>query len=108
MIRQGDILLVPASRPDVTPEDCKRVDRYVLAVGEATGHEHALVGTIELAPLQKRYVRGALNEVLFVHVLDGGIIHPDHDPVPRPIARGWYEVRRQRVFTPAKNVLVED
>jgi hypothetical protein len=31
-------------------------------------------------------------------VLHGAIAHRDHDPVPRPIAPGWYEVIRQRVL----------
>jgi hypothetical protein len=30
----------------------------------------------------------------------GFITHPDHDPTPRAIPPGWYEVIRQRVYTP--------
>ena len=39
---------------------------------------------------------------MLLNVLHGAITHPDHDPVPRPIAPGWYEVIRQRVYTPSQ------
>ena len=38
---------------------------------------------------------------MLLNVLHGAITHRDHDPVPRPIAPGWYKVIRQRVYTPS-------
>ena len=93
--RQGDILLVavPAIPTDARalPRDQGRV---VLALGEATGHAHAIADP-----------RAALLETdlgeRFLHVVaDGGVqlCHQEHDPVLLP--QGAYQVRRQREYAP--------
>ena len=63
------------------------------AEGEATGHAHVIEGSTLTATAGGR---------MLLNVLHGAITHPDHDPVPRPIAPGWYEVIRQRVYTPSQ------
>jgi len=80
---------------DVRRADRRRsaVDSLVLAEGEATGHAHVIEGSILTATAGGR---------MLLKVLHGAITHPDHDPVPRPIAPGWYEVIRQRVYTPSQ------
>jgi hypothetical protein len=65
----------------------------VLAEGEATGHAHVIEGSILTATAGGR---------MLLNVLHGAITHPDHDPAPRPVAPGWYEVIRQRVYTPSQ------
>ena len=100
MIRQGDILLVPCNLPEGAQVDEELVESLVLAEGEATGHAHVIEGSILTATAGGR---------MLMNVLHGAITHPDHDPVPRPIAPGWYEVIRQRVYTPSPGLgLVAD
>ena len=94
MIRQGDILLVPCDLPDDAQISNEVVKRVVLAEGEATGHAHVIKGSILTATAGGRTL---------LRVLRGAITHPDHDPVPRRIAPGWYEVIRQRVYAPASD-----
>jgi|SRR5215472_629661 len=105
MIRQGDILLVPTAEPQGSfrhgvPKIGEITDRIVLAEGEFTGHAHVVTG-IE--------VRAAIDGPRsLIHVLGGSLSHPDHDAVPRVIPDGWYEVVRQRVYTPSSPRWVQD
>ena len=78
MIRQGDILLVPCDLPDDAQISDEAVKRVVQAEGEATGHAHAIEGSILTATAGGRTL---------LRVLQGAITHRDHDPVPRSIAR---------------------
>ena len=94
MIRQGDILLRPCNPPDDAQISDEAVERLVLAEGEATGHAHVIDGSILTATAGGR---------MLLKVLHGAITHPDHDPVPRAIAPGWYEVIRQRVYAPTSD-----
>jgi hypothetical protein len=95
-IRQGDIILIPVT--GIEPVDAKVGNKAVLAEGEITGHHHVLVAekvedwVLNLGTQQqKRYVK-----------IDqpGVITHPEHDPEPKTIPAGTYEVRIQQVYTP--------
>ncbi len=93
--RQGDILLlsVPDIHKDARPVPRDR-GRIVLALGEATGHAHAIAdpeATLLEAPFRQR----------FLHVLaEGGVLlsHEEHHSILVP--QGTYEVRRQREYEP--------
>jgi hypothetical protein len=93
--RQGDVLLVAVR---AIPDDARLVPRdqgrIVLALGEATGHAHAI------ADPQATLLETDLHE-RFVHVLrEGGALlcHEEHDPILLP--QGAYQVRRQREYAP--------
>lgn len=93
--RQGDVLVVAV--PGI-PEGARPLPRdqgrIVLALGEATGHAHAIADPLAAlleTELQER----------FLHVLaEGGVLlrHEEHDPVLLP--QGVYQVRRQREYIP--------
>jgi|SRR5579871_3264787 phage tail protein X len=104
MIRQGDILLRPIPAPTEVTEVGTPVSRLVLAVGEATGHAHEVIADDESILAATAGGRALL------HILRDGvaITHPDHDPVPRPVPPRWYEIVRQRVYTPAQPRPVAD
>jgi hypothetical protein len=101
--RQGDVLLVavPAIPENARPRP-RDQGRIVLALGEATGHAHAIAdpqATLLETLLQER----------FLHVLaEGGVLlcHDEHDPVPLP--QGAYQVRRQREYDPGDWRMVAD
>ncbi len=93
MVRQGDVLLVPA---DEIPESAKPVardhGRVVLAYGEVTGHAHAIAapGATLLADGDDRYLR--LRDA-------ATLVHEEHGPIA--IAPGAYRVVIQREYVPA-------
>jgi hypothetical protein len=94
MVRQGDVLLVPATRAAITPNHVERArdgGAVVLARGELTGHAHAIRD--EGATL---FV--AEHESDAVLVVEGGamLVHEEHRPIP--LAAGVYLVRRQREY----------
>ena len=98
LMRQGDVLLVPASLPDGAKKQKRQSGRLVLAEGEATGHAHAvldrhvdlLVSADEAAELY-----------LLVHGTESAtILHEEHAPVTVP--PGTYRVQRQREYSPAE------
>lgn len=97
MIRQGDILIVPASRSDL--RGAKRVKRirnvgFIVAEGEATGHHHK-ISTRGVKMFER-------NGTLFLEVPAGGaeFEHDEHDTLTIP--RGIHEVRRQREYVPPR------
>jgi len=94
--RQGDVLI---ERIATVPEEVvgtEHINRVVLAYGEATGHAHALCGTIDVIrvkdqpPETPRYLRvvGDLNALLN---------HEEHGTIP--VAPGLYRVTRQVEWT---------
>jgi len=96
MFRQGDVLLVPISDrllPEaVVPVARDARGRLVLALGEATGHAHA-VGALDAdlladaAELDRRFLR----------IVTGAMLaHEEHDPIP--LGPGLYQVVRQREY----------
>jgi hypothetical protein len=102
MYRQGDVLILPLAEEAASaaivglPTAARDArGRLVLALGEVTGHAHAVVGPGELYrsvdPLAPDYL----------HVPSGGrVVHEEHGPISLP--RGWYGVVRQREYTPGK------
>jgi hypothetical protein len=98
MFRQGDVLLVPASTRELPanlqplPRDAR--GRLVLALGEATGHAHAVSARdaellADPAEVDRRFLRIA-NEAM--------LTHEEHAPIPLP--PGLYRVVQQREFVP--------
>jgi hypothetical protein len=106
MFRQGDVLLVPIPESRL-PEAAVPVARdargaLVLALGEATGHAHAVrAGDADLladsAELDRRFLR---------IVSDAVLTHEEHDPIPLP--PGLYQVVRQREYEPGESRMVDD
>lgn len=98
MYRQGDILLTPVEEgqlsADTRPLPRDAQGRLVLALGEATGHAHAVATPdAELLAdpndLDRRFLR---------IVSEGLLTHEEHAPIPLPA--GLYRVIRQREFVP--------
>jgi hypothetical protein len=100
MYRQGDILILPLGEEAVAatvlglspaPRDPR--GRLVLALGEVTGHAHAVVGPGELYRSADPLVPACL------HVPSGArVVHEEHGAISLP--RGWYRVVRQREYVP--------
>ena len=94
MFRQGDVLLVPVTR---LPEQARRLPRdargrLVLALGEVTGHAHAVAAPdAELlddpGPVGGRFLRV---------VTAARLTHEEHAAIPLP--PGLYRVVRQREY----------
>lgn len=98
MIRHGDIMLRPIPQPDATSQRSEPGQRLVLAQGEATGHAHVLHG-LAVAHTQR--------DRALVELLEPGELrHEEHATIAVP--PGWYEVVRQRVYTPRAPVWVRD
>ncbi|MER7755394.1 hypothetical protein [Kitasatospora sp. NPDC097643] len=108
MYRQGDVLIVPVAEGAVParvgglavqPRDVR--GRMVLALGEVTGHAHAVVGPGELRREAGPFGAG------WLHLPDGGrVVHEEHAAIPLP--KGWYRVVRQREYTPGAVRVVAD
>jgi hypothetical protein len=108
MYRQGDILIValseeaaPATILGLSPAPRDPRGRLVLALGEATGHAHAVVGPGEL------YRSADLTAPACLHVPSGGrVVHEEHGAISLP--PGWYRVIRQREYVPGSVRVVAD
>ncbi|MFD7611526.1 hypothetical protein [Streptomyces sp. NPDC059828] len=109
MYRQGDVLIVPVAQDDV-PEHVKQAEgeprdgrgRLVLALGEVTGHAHALAA-------RGRLVResGVPGGPMLLELPEGGrLVHEEHAPIALP--KGWYRVVRQREYIPGAVRIVAD
>lgn len=108
MYRQGDVLIVPLTVNAVPAEAVGAPSeprdgrgRLVLALGEVTGHAHAVVGP-------GRLIReaGAFGPML-LHVPEGArVVHEEHAAIPLP--KGWYRVVRQREYAPGSVRIVAD
>ncbi|WP_086729703.1 hypothetical protein [Streptomyces carpinensis] len=108
MYRQGDVLIVPvaddavpphATRAPKEPRDAR--GRLVLALGEVTGHAHAVVGPGHLVREP-----GAFGPML-LHLPEGGrVVHEEHAPITLP--KGWFRVIRQREYVPGSVRIVAD
>jgi hypothetical protein len=101
--RQGDVLLCAV---EAIPFGAKPVpkdgDRLVVALGELTGHAHAL------AAAQAQMFREKGSGRSFLVIGDGGapLSHEENDPILMPAGR--YELRRQREYAPQTPRLVGD
>lgn len=104
LARQGDILILGTDQLPIGtwPVERDGRGRVILAVGEATGHYHAIadpdVELYETAEAADRWLRvGQAGAVL---------IHEEHAPIQLP--GGNYIVRRQREYTPELSRAVAD
>lgn len=108
MYRQGDVLIVPVAQSAVPaaleqaarqPRDAR--GRLVLALGEVTGHAHAVVGPGELVR------EGGPFGAAWLHLPEGGrVVHEEHAAIA--LSGGWYRVVRQREYTPGAVRVVAD
>ncbi|MFD7222220.1 hypothetical protein ACFV9P_14475 [Streptomyces sp. NPDC059892] len=112
MFRQGDVLIVPVAEEKVPPRvvDAERAPgeprdargRLVLALGEVTGHAHAVAGSGRLV----REPGDGLGP-MFLHLPEGGrVVHEEHAAIPLP--KGWFRVVRQREYLPGAVRMVAD
>ncbi|MFW6691637.1 hypothetical protein [Streptomyces sp. MAR4 CNX-425] len=108
MYRQGDVLIVPVAE-DALPEQAARLPeeprdgrgRMVLALGEVTGHAHAVMG-----PGRLLREPGPFGTTL-LHLPEGGrVVHEEHGAIPLP--KGWFRVIRQREYVPGAVRVVAD
>lgn len=108
MYRQGDVLIVPLAESAVPetavdaasePRDAR--GRLVLALGEVTGHAHAI-------PSPGRLIREASAfGPMLLHLPEGGrVVHEEHAAITLP--QGWYRVVRQREYVPGSVRIVAD
>ncbi|MEV7178462.1 hypothetical protein [Kitasatospora sp. NPDC093679] len=108
MYRQGDVLIVPVGEAavprvvaDLPPLPRDTRGRLVLALGEVTGHAHAVVG-----PGTLRREAGPFGTA-WLHLPEGGrVVHEEHAVIPLP--KGWYRVVRQREYVPGAVRVVAD
>lgn len=108
MYRQGDVLIVPIAAAEVPPavldlEPARRDprERMILALGESTGHAHAVVGQGALYPAPTPL------EPMYLHLPAGGrVVHDEHAAFPLPA--GWFRVVRQREYEPGSVRMVAD
>ncbi|WNO71089.1 hypothetical protein [Streptomyces sp. AM8-1-1] len=100
MYRQGDVLIVPVAEEAVpshiagTPGEARDGrGRLVLALGEVTGHAHAVTGP-------GRLVRepGPFGPMVLQLPEGGRVVHEEHAAITLP--KGWYRVVRQREYLP--------
>ncbi|GAA3230620.1 hypothetical protein [Actinocorallia longicatena] len=108
MFRQGDILIQPVSEDDVpaavralAPSERDARGRIVLALGEVTGHAHALMAPGVLLrdgdPLTPDHL----------HLPSGGrLVHEEHAQIA--LTHGWYRIIRQREYVPGSVRVVAD
>lgn len=108
MYRQGDVLIVPVPEEavpgHVAQAPGERRDgrgRLVSALGEVTGHAHAVVG-------KGRLVRepGPLGPFLLHLPAGGRVVHEEHATITLP--QGWFRVVRQREYVPGTVRIVAD
>jgi hypothetical protein len=100
--RQGDVLIRETWSREVSGMNKVGIvrGRFVLARGEATGHAH----TID-ARTAKLY-RG-VDGRFYLHVEGAGVVeHEEHAPIALP--GGFYEVIRQREYSPRASRHVAD
>lgn|SRR5689334_11571405 len=108
MYRQGDVLIVPVAESAAAgaaaqwqPARRDGRGRMVLALGEVTGHAHAIA-----APGTLRHEPHPANAMV-LHLPEGGrLVHEEHAPITLP--KGWYRVVRQREYVPGSVRIVAD
>ncbi|MEU0988716.1 hypothetical protein [Streptomyces sp. NPDC005953] len=108
MYRQGDVLIVPVTEEAVPSHIAQArsqprdgLGRLVLALGEVTGHAHAVMGpgrlVLEPGPFGP----------MVLHLPEGGrVVHEEHAAITLP--KGWYRVVRQREYLPGAVRIVAD
>ncbi len=101
MYRQGDVLLIPvASLPTGARAAARENGRIVLALGEATGHAHAIA-----TPDVQLFERGA-ERFIEVRAATAVLAHEEHGAIEIPA--GTYRVVTQREYAPEEIRRVQD
>jgi len=99
IIRQGDVLLVPADGlPAREHEQVVAGPRIVLAEGEATGHAHVVLGRARLVRTASALSRQSSGRTHLVVEEPANLVHDEHDSIG--LLPGVYEVHRQREYVP--------
>jgi hypothetical protein len=89
--RQGDVMLVPASKAQEKGARETARGTVTLALGEVTGHAHTMTGAVaEFAVKDGR-------RLLWVEA-PTPLVHQEHAPIE--VASGWYWIIRQREYSP--------
>lgn len=91
--RQGDVLLVPVAEP-IEATVLPRRGRLVLALGEATGHAHAIHEP------HARELRPTTGERLVRLPVTASLVHEEHAPIELP--PGLYRIVIQREYMPPR------
>lgn len=103
MFAQGDILLIPISdgaTDGLVPVRRDDHGRVILALGEVTGHAHAIHGRAVLYADTGSNGGGNGLSIQLLRVEEPvEVVHEEHAPVA--LAPGLYEVRRQREWSDA-------
>lgn len=108
MVRQGDILLLPAAKDAQTAAHVLRPREdgaVVLARGEQTGHTHAIYEE----KVRLYATARATDDAVLVVEENAALVHQEHSAIP--LLPGVYLVRRQREYSDADDdgvVVVED
>ena len=98
LYRHGDLLV---SRVDALPPNARRLHHLVLAQGELTGHSHRIAE-------RDAAVLFETDQGLFLNVTQSvaTLVHQEHGPIE--LQSGYYQVWRQREYTPAEIRVVRD
>ena len=89
--RQGDVFLKPV---ESFPTGIQKLDTNVLAYGEATGHDHRVVGGQAVV-----YAAKGETEAKYVDVTEESeLVHQEHEAINVP--EGQYEVVHEREYSP--------
>jgi len=93
--RQGDILIIaaPHATIDRDGEVARSAGRVVLALGESTGHAHAIADHDA-----RLYLTAGADRMLDIGASGATLAHEEHAPILLP--PGTYIVRRQREYVP--------
>lgn len=91
-IRQGDVLLL---RTNAIPAHLKKTKTNTLALGEATGHHHTVMGDGVVGFADNE---DSLPDFLSVQK-EATLVHQEHDPITLP--KGKYRKVIQVEYTPA-------
>lgn len=98
MFRQGDVLIVPANElPDGLHKLPREGGRVVLALGEATGHAHAIADRGATLYSDDPIAKREGNVVYLRITRPVALRHEEHAPIH--LDPGVYRVVRQREWT---------
>ena len=98
LYRHGDLLV---SSVAALPSSARRLNHLVLAQGELTGHSHRIAE-------RDAAVLFETDKGLFLNVTRSvaTLVHQEHGPIE--LQAGYYQVWRQREYTPAEIRVVRD
>jgi hypothetical protein len=98
MYRHGDLLVQAV---EALPPNARKLHHLVLAQGELTGHSHRIAERDAAILFESA-------EGLFLSVTadKATMVHQEHGPIE--LARGFYQIWRQREYTPAEIRIVRD